>query len=454
MKSAPDMTPPGRTDLSRPAAAHTHAATPEEAALYLKALHDNAPDAIYFKDCESRFTWVCKSMAEKRGIEDPSALIGTTDFDTFSKEHATQAFADEQKILRTGQPIHDIEEKETWPDGRVTWVSTSKMPLRDDYGGIIGTFGISRDITARVKAETLLASTRKELLEASRLAGMAEISSGILHNIGNGLNSVNTSVTLITEQLAQSRVVKLVKAAEMLRENESGLARFLTEDERGTMLPGYLIELSALLAEEQNALKTEVEQLRRYVEHLKSVVALQQGYNRTGSLVENAAPEELVEEAVQISALSLDRHGIDVLREFSPVPVIRVTRHKVLQILVNFIRNAKYALDESGRDHDKTITLVLGQTPEGKIAITVRDNGAGVAPENMASLFRFGFTTRKDGHGFGLHSSANTAKEIGGEVRAHSDGPGRGAAFTLELPLRPPDDPEGPGAPPPRPATK
>ncbi|MCC5805005.1 MAG: PAS domain-containing protein [Opitutales bacterium] len=434
---SPENSPAGRADTPD---AQPGQITPEQAAVFLRALYENAPDAVYFKDRQSRLTWVCRSMAKKRGIEDASALIGTTDFDSFSKEHAEKAFEDEQNIMRTGRPIYDMEEKETWPDGRVTWVSTSKMPLRDKSGKIVGTFGISRDITARVEAETLLKSTQKELLEASRLAGIAEISSGILHNIGNGLNSVNTSVTLLAGHFAHSQVANLAKAAEMLRENRSDLARFLTEDKRGAMLPDYLTDLSSLLAEEQAALREEVESLRSSVEHLKSIVALQQGYARTNILVDEADPLELIEEAIQISALSLKRHSIDVIREFTPVPPICVTRHKVLQILVNYIRNAKYALDDTGRNADKRITLILAPEPSGNVTITVRDNGIGVSAETMPNLFRFGFTTRKDGHGYGLHSCANTAREIGATVRAHSDGPGRGAAFTLELPPAPPEN--------------
>jgi PAS domain S-box-containing protein len=122
----------------------------------LTALMDTIPDAIYFKDKKSRFLRVSKALAEKRGLHDPAQLLGKTDFDVFTKEHAQKAFEDEQRILRTEAPEIGIEEKETWPDGSVTWVTTTKMPLRDGTGAVIGTFGVSHDITKRKTMEDSL----------------------------------------------------------------------------------------------------------------------------------------------------------------------------------------------------------------------------------------------------------------------------------------------------------
>ena len=122
----------------------------------LHALMDNIPDAIYFKDDKSRFLRVSRAMAQKMGFSNPDELIGKTDFDIFTKEHAEQAFNDEQKVIRTDRPVIGIEEKETWPDARVTWVSTTKMPMHDKKNRVIGTFGVSRDITKRKLAEEAL----------------------------------------------------------------------------------------------------------------------------------------------------------------------------------------------------------------------------------------------------------------------------------------------------------
>jgi len=129
----------------------------------LQGLLDNTPDRIYFKNRQSQFTRINRSLAKFFGFAEPEPLIGKTDFDLFSREHAQQAFDDEQRVIQTGQPVFNIEEKETWPDGRITWSSSTKIPLRDPAGKIIGTFGISREITERKRAEELLAQYAGEL---------------------------------------------------------------------------------------------------------------------------------------------------------------------------------------------------------------------------------------------------------------------------------------------------
>jgi len=173
--------------------------------------------------------------------------------------------------------------------------------------------------------------------------------------------------------------------------------------------------------------------LRRNVEHVKEIIAMQQNYARMSHVREDLAPADLIEESIRISEASLNRHGITVIKDYQPVPLVRVARHKVLQILVNFIRNAKHAMDDSGRP-EKEMTISLRTSPEGRVLFIVRDNGVGISPENLGKVFNFGFTTRKQGHGFGLHSCINAAIELNGSVRGESEGVGKGAVFTLEIP--------------------
>lgn len=134
-----------------------------ESKFLLENLMNNIPDAIYFKDRESRFVMVNQGCADKHGWESREAVKGHTDFDVFSKEHAEQAYADEQRIIQTGEPLRGIEEKETWPDGSVTWAFTTKMPLKNSKGEVIGTFGISRDITEHKEAELRLQRYAEEM---------------------------------------------------------------------------------------------------------------------------------------------------------------------------------------------------------------------------------------------------------------------------------------------------
>jgi C4-dicarboxylate-specific signal transduction histidine kinase len=173
---------------------------------------------------------------------------------------------------------------------------------------------------------------------------------------------------------------------------------------------------------------------------------MQQSYARISGVTEPVKVTDLVEDALRLNAGAFQRHEVEVVRDFAPgAPDITTEKHKVLQILVNLVRNAKYACDESGRaDKRMTVRVTHGQ---GRVRIQVADNGVGIPPENLTRIFNHGFTTKKDGHGFGLHSGANAAKELGGSLVAHSDGQGRGATFTLELPAQPAEAERAPANP-------
>jgi signal transduction histidine kinase len=189
------------------------------------------------------------------------------------------------------------------------------------------------------------------------------------------------------------------------------------------------------LAKEQQLTIAELDSLRQNFDHIKEIVAMQQNYAKVSGVAETVQVTDLVEDALRMNAGALARHEIDLVREYTEAPVIAIEKHKVLQILVNLIRNAKYACDDSRRK-DKQIRLKISQRDQW-ICIAVIDNGIGIPPENRTRIFNHGFTTRKDGHGFGLHSGALAASELGGTLTAYSDGLGKGAMFTLELPLQP-----------------
>jgi signal transduction histidine kinase len=266
---------------------------------------------------------------------------------------------------------------------------------------------------------------------------MAEVATGVLHNVGNVLNSVNVSINLLSDQVRQSKIANLARAAALMRDKGAGLGEFLTRDAQGQQLPGYLEQLGDYLLKEQTALLQELQSLRGDVDHINQIVAMQQSYAKVAGVSEIVHVTELVEDAFKINAGALIRHDVQLVRQYDPnlTLQINVEKHKVLEILINLIRNAKYACDDSSRP-DKRITLCI-TNGEGRVEISVADNGVGIPPENLARIFNHGFTTRKGGHGFGLHSGALTAKELGGALRVQSDGPGQGATFTLELPLLP-----------------
>ncbi|HEY9174087.1 MAG TPA: two-component regulator propeller domain-containing protein, partial [Verrucomicrobiae bacterium] len=296
---------------------------------------------------------------------------------------------------------------------------------------------LKNEIEERKRMQLEVERVHRELLEASRLAGMAEVATDVLHNVGNVLNSVNVSVALLAEQTRKSHTTVVGKTAALLQEHQADLGDFLTRDPRGRQLPSFLVILAEQLAREQAAALEELDSLQKHVDHIKTIVATQQAHARILGVTTLENPVELVEEALRMNETALAPNRVMFVREFeTPLPQIEVDRHKVMQILLNLMRNAAQACLESQREQ-KQVTVRLSSR-NGQILISVIDNGVGIAPENLARIFAHGFTTKKNGHGFGLHSGALAAKEMGGEVRVESAGPGHGAAFVLQLPLRPP----------------
>ena len=401
----------------------------------LRAFLDNSPDSIYFKDTQSRFLRTSESQVRLFGLKSVDELVGKTDFDFFTEEHARPAFENEQEIIQTGRPLIGKLEKEILKSGRQSWVLTNKMPLRNKDGQIIGTFGISKDITDIKETEAKLEKVHKQLLETSRQSGMAEIATNVLHNVGNILNSVNVSSSLVTDNLRKSKAPNLSKAVALMQEHTADLGAFLTNDARGKQLPGYLAQLAGHLTDERDAALTELVGLQKNIEHIKEIVAMQQNYAKVSGVTEIINVRELVEDSLRMSEEALNRHRVELIREFEEVPPINIEKHKLLQILVNLIRNAKHACQDSERP-DKRLTVRVAKS-DGQIKISVSDNGVGIPPENLIRIFNHGFTTKKDGHGYGLHSGALAAKEMGGALHVHSKGQDQGATFTLELPLQP-----------------
>jgi PAS domain S-box-containing protein len=402
----------------------------------LHALLESVPDAIYFKDRESRFIRTSSAMAKLFNLREADELIGRSDFDFFAEEHARPAFEDEQQIIRTGKPMIGKTEKEILPDGRVSWALTSKLPLRNVRGEIIGTLGISKDITAIKEAEAQIEAAHKELVRTSRLAGMAEVATSVLHNVGNVLNSVNTSASVMADRLQKMKISGVSSLLEMFEKNRNDLAGFLSQNNQVDRLLTYLRSLAQVLVTERAAMLGELQELTRNIEHIKEIVAMQQSYAKVSGVTEILSVPVLVEDALRMNEAGLARHEVRVVRNYQNVPDIALDKHKVLQILVNLISNAKYAMPENGTV-ERILTVGVSMNDDNRIRVSVTDNGIGIAPENLTRIFSHGFTTRHDGHGFGLHSGALAAKEMGGALSVHSDGPGRGATFTLELPAEP-----------------
>jgi PAS domain S-box-containing protein len=313
-------------------------------------------------------------------------------------------------------------------------MSFSASTLRDSTGMVSGLVCVAQDISERKKAERELEQANKQLLETSRQAGMAEVATSVLHNVGNVLNSVNLSSTIISEKVQNSKIASFTKAVALMEEHQADLPGFFAHDEKGRKLPGYLSKLALNLAYEQKEILQEVDSLAGNVLHIKEIVATQQNYARVSGITESLQVADLVEDALRINAGAMERHGVTVVREYSETPSVLIEKHKMLQVLVNLISNAKYACEASGGSN-KQLTLRITHG-NNRVKISVIDTGVGISKENLTRIFGYGFTTKKEGHGFGLHSSALAAKEMGGTLTASSEGPGYGATFTLELPIQ------------------
>jgi PAS domain S-box-containing protein len=379
------------------------------------------------------FTFVSKQSGCILGYM-PEQWMQEADF-WRSKLHPDDLWAYDCSKKMTGrkEPYY-LDYRMTASDGRTVWIRESAAPLLDEKGEATLVRGVFLDITEQKTAAEELDVLNKQLVESSRRAGMAEVATGVLHNVGNVLNSVSVSSTLIKERIQSSKIADLLQVTDLLRENDAHLPEFLGNDPRGKVVPTLIQRLVAALREEHDAIAREAALVLKNVGHIGDIVAMQQSYATVSGVSEKLPVEALVEDAIQINVASLTRHDIRIERDFADVPEVFADRHKVLQILVNLVRNAKQSLDPLNLD-EKRLKLKVRATAANTVTISVIDNGAGIPPENLSRIFSHGFTTKKSGHGFGLHSSAIAAKEMGGSLRVQSEGVGLGASFTLELPI-------------------
>jgi signal transduction histidine kinase len=293
---------------------------------------------------------------------------------------------------------------------------------------------VQAEIEERRRIEAEVERGHRQLLKASRLAGMAEVATSVLHNVGNVLNGANVLALVIVDHVKQSKVPSVAKLAGLLSEHRADLGRFVSEDERGRHLPGYVERLAAHLSEEHARLVDKIKSLTESIQHIKEIVATQQDYAKVYGVLESAFLAEIVEDALRLHEGALARHQIKVVREFEETSRMTIDRHKVLQILFNLLENAKHACDERG-SAEKLVTVRIQKAGEGRIQVKVADNGVGIPAENLSRIFGQEFSTKKGGHGFGLHSSVLAAQDMGGSLSAQSEGPGKGAVFILEIPV-------------------
>jgi PAS domain S-box-containing protein len=400
-----------------------------------RVLADNITDALWIRTPDMReLRYVSRGFERIWGRPTAELYAGPHRWIDFivpeDREHVVRTFAG----LTADAPSLDVEYRILRPDGEQRWIRVRGFQVRDAAGTLLSNTGIVTDITERKLAQAELDAAHKQLMEASRRAGMAEIATNVLHDVGHILNSVTVSAGILRSTLSASRSQGLDLAIRMMNEHADDLGNFLAQDAQGKLLPSYLHGISQALLQEQKALMDELQHLTRSIGHIREVITTQQAYARTSGHRESGRISDLVEDALRINAHALERDGVVVVKEFAALPAVIIDRARVLQVLVNLIGNARDALAHVPPEARRLTARVRG-AGAGRVQVSVQDEGEGIPPENLTRIFAHGFTTRKHGHGFGLHSCALAAAEMGGTLTVHSDGPGRGATFALELPV-------------------
>lgn len=290
------------------------------------------------------------------------------------------------------------------------------------------------DVTERVEAENRNSQLQRELVDASRKAGMADVATGVLHNVGNILNSVNISAALIRKKFQNSALSNLEKASDLISAHETDFEQFVATDDRGKKLPNYIVLVTDALKREREQIDVEFDDLAKNVEHIKDIVSVQQSMAKSSGLQQLLSAAELVNDSLTANKGTLLNHRVAISTDIEQrLPQLVSDKHKILQILINLIGNAKDAVVEC-KTTKPEIKITVRRVDDG-ILFEVADNGIGIEKERLDQIFQHGFTSKESGHGFGLHSSANSATELGGNLTVSSSGIGQGAAFQLWLPV-------------------
>ncbi len=390
-------------------------------------------NAVVITDENAVIEWVNDGFTRITGYQ-PEEVIGKRRHELlFGPETGEK----ELQIMRTAVKSKlgfDIETVNYRKDGEPYWVEIEARPIKDKNQQVRRYISIENNITDRVNGEIERQKLNEKLVDASRTAGMAEMATGVLHNVGNILNSVNVSTDLIRKQFEKTALANLEKVTLLIAEHENDFGSFVEKDNRGQMIPQYMTKVTGILRREHEMLTTEFQDLAENVDHIKKIISVQQTMAKSSGWWQELLPAELVNHSIVANKAALASQNVKITRDIEmPLPALVSDKHKILQILVNLIKNANDAMQEFGTE-DPEIAIRVFQCDDD-IVFTVADNGIGISSDNVEKIFSHGFTTKETGHGFGLHSSANAATAIGGTLTVSSDGVGAGAAFHLRIPL-------------------
>ena len=390
-------------------------------------------NSVLILDAAGRTEWVNRAFTETMGYS-LSEILGKRPHELLAGPETQPAKV--QRLIagyESGKEF-DIEITKHRKDGSPVVLEIEARPILSEDNQVLQIIQIERNITQRIKDEAERSLLNHKLNSAARMAGRAEVATGVLHNVGNVLNSVNVAATLIKENLEQSSASLLRRGVDLLSENESRLAEFLLQDERGKHFPSFIREVADSIDNEREQELGEVRSLMENIEHIRRIVSAQQSLATRQRIIESIPVEDLVDSAIRVLESSSDRYDMSIVKQIADVPPVSSEHHELMQILVNLIKNAKEACGEM---ESGVVTVSVKEEAEF-VRIDVTDTGVGIPASQMEFMFQHGFTTKSNGHGFGLHAAAITATELGGSLEVYSEGTGMGATFSLRIPFEMP----------------
>jgi PAS domain S-box-containing protein len=397
--------------------------------VYVNNVLRSMADSLLVIDANLTIGSINPSLLELLGYAEDE-LIGQSPGLIFGVEFA-QGFIIENLLLQGS--VSGIESSFLTRDGQVIPISVSGSMMQDERGQFQGLVCVAQDITERKRMEEEKLQLHEQLLETSRRLGMAEVASDVLHNVGNVLNSINVSIGVVADLFKNSMVGDVARISQLFHQHREDLGSYFSTNPKGKQIPAYLEKLSGQLVEEQRVAIAELDRLRENAQHAQHCVASQQDLAKVQGITEPISVVELMDEALAVNHELLEALEIVISREYDEIPQLIVDKHQVLEVLVDVIRNGCQAMAlVSPKQLFVRAKLIPG--PPDSVCLEIQDSGVGIPTDDLTKIFGQGYTTKDGGRGMSLHSGALVAKNLGGALRAHSEGLGHGATFSLELP--------------------
>ena len=335
------------------------------------------------------------------------------------------------------RPISTLADQSTIKNNQVrnfVVKSTAPMEVQLLAGSLSELVGdLEYQIQEHKKTQAERAKLHRKLMDASRRAGMADVASEVLHNVGNVLNSLNVSATVIRRSLDKSLVTKLSTANRQFSQHKDDYGQYLQTDPKGKHFPAALDFITGALVTERETHLAESHRLLKNIDHVRNVIQQQLSMSRDSGVVETFCLHDLIEQCIEINHEKSKRFNATITFECPATLNLVTDRHKLQQVLINLVSNAIDALQHS--EQGSGLIHIVATSENETVQISITDNGIGISPENLEKVFSQGFTTKANGHGYGLHSCAMTAQVLGGTLNVDSQGDGFGACFRLVIPL-------------------